>query len=69
MSPLPSLLVEFSDPLDLHLLDEHQRRYERIKAWREAQRDPYFAEVPVGWHREFRERQSNTPSPSGRGEG
>jgi hypothetical protein len=44
-------------PLGLHLLEEHQRRYERIKAWREAQRDPYFAEVTPQWRREF-ERKS-----------
>lgn len=58
MSPLASLIPEFSDPLDLHLLDEHRKRYERIKAWRESQSDPYFAEVPNGWHREFKSLQT-----------
>jgi len=56
MSPLAALLSQVSDPLDLHLLDEHRERYERVKAWREAQRDPYFTEVPTGWHTAFRER-------------
>jgi hypothetical protein len=54
MSPIiVSLLSESSDPLGLHLHEVHQRRYERIKAWREAQSDPYFTEVPVQWRREF----------------
>jgi len=53
MSPLTSLFTEFSDPLGLHLLDEHRQRYERIKAWREAQSDPHFTEVPNHWRKEF----------------
>jgi len=66
MSPLPSLLADFSDPLGLHLLDEHQKRYERIKAWREAQQDRYFDEVPVGWHEEFRDKcKSGGHTPAG----
>jgi len=64
MTPLASLLTEFSDPLGLHLLDEHRKRYERIKAWREAQRDPHFEEVPTGWHREFCEKNV-TPAKAG----
>gem|GEM_PF-2535044 len=53
MSPIVSLLAESSDPLDLQLLETHRLRYERIKAWREAQSDPYFTEVPMEWRREF----------------
>jgi hypothetical protein len=51
------LLTESSDPLALHLLDKHQQRYERIKAWRELQVDPYFSEVTPQWRREFEERR------------
>jgi predicted proteasome-type protease len=53
-----SLLTKFSEPLELHLLDEHHRRYERIKAWREAQDDPYFTAVTPQWRREFERRKS-----------
>jgi hypothetical protein len=53
MLPPAAPLTERPDPLELHLLAEHQERYERIKAWREAQCDPYFTEVPTGWHKEF----------------
>jgi len=51
MTPLPSLFID--NPLGLCLLEEHRQRYERIKAWREAQCDPYFTEVPAGWRKEF----------------
>jgi len=66
MSPLSALITEFSDPLGLNLLDEHRERYERIKAWREAQRDRYFDEVPAGWHREFAERNEGRLPTAGR---
>ena len=55
--PMTPPLTEFFDPLALHLLGEHHRRYERIKAWREAQSDPYFTEVTPQWRREFERRQ------------
>jgi hypothetical protein len=47
-----------SDSLSLQLLDEHRKRYERIKVWREAQSDPYFTEVSSQWRREFETRES-----------
>lgn len=53
MSPITSLFTECSDPLGLRLLDEHRRRYERIKAWRESQSDPYFTEVTPQWRDQF----------------
>ena len=49
----PSLFSENSDPLALQLLETHFCRYERIRAWREAQSDPYFTEVSPQWRREF----------------
>jgi hypothetical protein len=49
-------LTDFSDPLSLHLLDTHRRRYERIKAWREMQVDPHFSEVTPQWRREFEKK-------------
>jgi len=52
------LLTALSDPLGIHLLDEHQKRYERIKAWRDAQRNPHFDEVCVRWRREFEQEPS-----------
>ena len=58
-------LTECIDPLALHLLGEHQRRYERIKAWREAQIDPYFTEVTPQWRREFEKSQKATAEGSG----
>ena len=60
MTPLTSLFTASSNPLGLSLLEEHQKRYERIKAWREAQCDPYFTEVPAEWRREFGERSQET---------
>jgi hypothetical protein len=60
---MTSSLTEFFDPLALHLLDEHRRRYERIKTWREAQSDPYFTVVTPQWRREFERR---LPKPSQR---
>jgi hypothetical protein len=54
-------MTPFSDPLTLHLLDEHRRRYERIKAWREAQSDPYFTDVTPQWRREFERRKRKPP--------
>ena len=57
MSPITSLFTESSDPLGLHLLEEHQQRYERIKAWRAAQSDPNFTEVSPQWRREFEEKK------------
>ena len=59
MSPITTLFTD-SDPLGLHLLDEHQKRYERIKAWREAQSDPYFSEVSVQWRNEFGDGRQQT---------
>jgi len=59
MTPMTSLFTESSDPLGMHLLDEHQRRYERVKRWREAQDNPHFTEVPVGWHQEFRRQTAD----------
>jgi len=53
MPPITSLFTESSDPLGLCLLDEHRRRYERIKAWRESQSNPHFAEVSPQWREEF----------------
>ena len=53
MTPTLSSFTFPADPLNLNLLIEHQKRYERIKAWREAQQDPYFTEVPTDWRREF----------------
>jgi hypothetical protein len=61
MSPtIVSLFTESSDPLGLHLHAEHQRRDEQIKAWREAQSDPYFSEVPPQWRREFQDGRRQT---------
>jgi len=54
MTPLFS---ESADPLAFHFLAEHQRRYERIKAWRAAQRNPYFTEVTPQWRQEFERKQ------------
>jgi len=54
---MPALLTDTVDPLALHLHVEHQKRYERIKAWREAQSDPYFSEVTPQWRRTFERRQ------------
>ena len=54
MTPITVLFTESSDPLGLQLHDEHHRRYERIKAWREAQSDPYFTEVSPQWRRVFK---------------
>jgi hypothetical protein len=41
------------DPLRPQLLPEHQARYEKVKAWREAQDNPYFTEVPDEWFSEM----------------
>ena len=57
MSPITALFTDPVDPLGLHLLDEHQRRYERIKAWRESQNNPYFTEVSPQWREEFRKEE------------
>jgi hypothetical protein len=54
------LFTESPDPLALHLLSEHQKRYERIKAWRESQNDPYFSEVTPQWRRKFEGRKIAT---------
>ena len=62
MTPLFS---ESADPLAFHFLAEHQRRYERIKVWREAQRDPYFTEVTPQWRRQFEERKGQNYDGSG----
>jgi len=62
MTSLLSSLTEFAEPLELHLLDAHRRRYERIKAWREAQSDPYFTAVTPQWRREFEKRKPKAPS-------
>lgn len=35
--------------LDLELDEKHRKRYEQVKAWREAQKDPDFAEIPDDW--------------------
>jgi hypothetical protein len=59
MSPLSSLFTECSDPLGLCLLDEHRRRYERIKAWREAQSNPHFTEVTSLWRDQFGKEEMN----------
>lgn len=64
MPPLTSLLMNSSDPLGLCLLDEHRQRYERIKAWREAQSDPYFTEVTPQWRDQFEHRQDASKSPT-----
>jgi len=53
MTPITSLFTALSDPLELELLEEHQQRYERIKAWREMQSDPYFSEVSQRWRNAF----------------
>ena len=62
MSPLTSLFTGSSDPLDLHLLDEHRRRYERIKVWRESQNNPYFTEVSPQWRAEFGGEEISEPA-------
>jgi hypothetical protein len=51
---LVSVALTQSAALSLQLHPEHQRRYEKIKAWREAQSDPYFSEVSAQWRRKFR---------------
>jgi len=62
-SPMPSLLSGFSDPLGVHLMGEHQRRYECIKAWRDMQRNPHFTKVPTKWRKEFgRKKKKTEPS-------
>jgi hypothetical protein len=53
-----ALLPEISDPLALQLLETHRRRYERIRAWREAQSDPNFTEVSPQWRKEFQATNS-----------
>lgn len=40
--------------LDLKLEKEHRKRYEKVRAWREAQKDPNFTEIPDDWP--FRKR-------------
>ena len=55
--PMTALFPETADPLALHLIADHQKRYERIKAWRESQSDPYFSEVTPQWRRFFEKRQ------------
>jgi hypothetical protein len=62
MFPITSFFTEFSDPLGLLLLEEHRRRYERIRAWREAQSDPHFTEVPAEWRRNFGHHESVSDS-------
>ena len=51
------LFPKSTDPLAFHFLAEHQRRYERIKAWREAQSNPHFTDVSPQWRQEFDERK------------
>jgi len=64
---MTSIFLESADPLAFHFLAEHQRRYERIKAWREAQSDPYFSEVTPQWRQEFERKEKKVeqcaPSP------
>lgn len=38
----------------LELDERHHHRYEQVKAWREASRDPNFTEIPENWP--FRKR-------------
>ena len=59
MTPIITLFTN-TDPLGLHLLDEHRQRYERIRAWRESQSDPYFTEVSPEWRAEFNKRRQET---------
>jgi len=60
---MTALLSGFSDPLGVHLMGEQQQRYERIKAWREMQRNPRFTKVPTKWRKEFgRKKKKREPS-------
>ena len=43
--------------LGVDLEERHRVRYEQVKAWREAQKDPDFVEVPENWP--FRKRWKN----------
>jgi len=65
MTPMTFLFTDA--PLDLQLMDEHRKRYERIKAWREMQSDPYFTEVPTQWREEFGKRRAKRQEKGERG--
>ncbi len=38
-----------SDPIQLELEEKHRIRYEQVKEWREAQKNPDFTEIPENW--------------------
>lgn len=57
-----------ADSLTLDLQEQHRKRYEQVKAWREAQNDPTFAEIPDDWpfrRRPCRVRKINSVDVSG----
>lgn len=38
-----------AEEFQVELVGEHRRRYEKIRAWRAAQPNPYFTDIPDNW--------------------
>lgn len=51
-----------TNEIRIELNEKHRRRYEQIRAWRSAQPNPHFTDIPENWP--WRNNEPLSPQPS-----